>query len=66
MSSVFVVIIRDDVIYYGRVHWRKLMAPDITKYLNCTELDGGLVFFDDRTHFLLNLQDCITLGRTSF
>jgi len=63
MSEVFIILIENNIIYFGQVHWRKLLKPDIRKHLNQTEFDGGLIFYDKDDDFFLDLQDCVTLKK---
>ncbi|MBW3019106.1 hypothetical protein KY329_02900, partial [Candidatus Woesearchaeota archaeon] len=66
MSKIFVLIIENEKILFGSLHWRELLKPDFKSKLKCMDVDGGVIFYDKPSGLFLNLQDCVNLDRTFF
>jgi hypothetical protein len=57
MSEIFVVLVEDDKVFFGIVHWRELLVGRTG--LKCVRADEGIVFVDRNKDFIYNTQSCV-------
>lgn len=69
MSSVSVIFIKDDSVYFVKVHYRKLSAilaqgvESILPALNSSFLDAGYIVVDSNRKTIINGQRAVALRR---
>lgn len=61
MSKIFILIIENNSILFGQLHWRNLFQ-DFKTQLNRVDFDGGFIFVDKNKDLIIEDQSCVDLN----